>query len=268
MISLANILAISLYLAAAVYQSLFLMNKLQQPPKRSVLLSCGFIAVAAHAYSALNTIIHNQQIDLGLFRVSSLIFCFIVVISLLSMLRRPSAALLAILFPLASLSIIASSLSSPVHEVQISIGAGLLTHILSSILAYSLITIATMQATVLALQERHLKHHQLGGFLQALPPLQTMEQMLFELIWIGMGLLSLSLLSGILFIDDIFAQHLVHKTFFSFSAWIIFAILLWGRHQLGWRSNTAIRWTLGGFIALMLGYFGSKVVLELVLTQS
>jgi ABC-type uncharacterized transport system permease subunit len=68
------------------------------------------------------------------------------------------------------------------------------------------------------------------------------------------------------FIDDVFAQHLVHKIFFSVVAWCIFTILLWGRHQLGWRGQTAVRWTLGGFFALMLGYFGSKFVLEMLLT--
>ena len=80
-----------------------------------------------------------------------------------------------------------------------------------------------------------------------------------------MGLLTLSLVTGVIFVDDIFAQQLAHKTFFSILAWCIYAVLLWGRHQLGWRSQTAARWTFGGFVALMLAYFGSKFVLELLL---
>ncbi|MEE8058480.1 MAG: cytochrome c biogenesis protein CcsA [Pseudomonadales bacterium] len=267
MITIANTLAITLYLIATLYQGLFLLNKLEQAPKQTTLLSLGFIAVAAHSYSAMHTIYNGEHIDLGLFRISSLIFCFITAISLLSALRRPSINLLVVILPLAAVSIIVSSLSAPRHEMQNAINAGLFTHILSSILAYSLLTIAAVQAVTLALQNRHLKHHHIGSsILQALPPLQTMEQMLFELIWIGLGLLTLSLVSGVLFIDNIFAQHLVHKTFFSFSAWIIFAILLWGRHQLGWRGQTAIRWTLGGFVTLMVGYYGCKLVLEFILT--
>jgi ABC-type uncharacterized transport system permease subunit len=265
MISIASTIAITLYLIAAGYQTLYLLNKLPRPPKHTLLLGFGFIAVTTHAYSAILTIYHNQQIDLGFFRVSSLIFCFITAISLISLLRRPSSNLLVVLFPLAALSILATRFSAPMHEVQTEINAGMFTHILSSILAYSLMTIAAIQAITLALQERHLKHHHIGGILQTLPPLQTMEQMLFELIWIGMGLLSISLISGVLFIEDIFGQHLAHKTFFTIAAWLIFAILLWGRHQLGWRGQTAVRWTLGGFIALMLGYYGSKLVLELIL---
>ena len=133
--------------------------------------------------------------------------------------------------------------------------------------AYSMMTSAVIQASALALQERHVKHHHICGILGALPPLQSMEQVLFELIWIGMGLLTLSLLNGVIFIDDIFAQHLAHKTFFSILAWCIYATLLWGRHQLGWRSQTAARWTFGGFFALMLAYYGSKFVLELVISN-
>ena len=94
-----------------------------------------------------------------------------------------------------------------------------------------------------------------------------METLLFELIWVGLALLTLAIGSGIIYLDDIFAQHLVHKSTLSIAAWLIFAMLLWGRHQWGWRSQTAVRWTLGGFATLMLGYFGSKLVLELILTS-
>ena len=73
---------------------------------------------------------------------------------------------------------------------------------------------------------------------------------------------------GILFVEDIFAQHLVHKTALTIVAWILFSILLWGRYKLGWRSQTAVRFTLAGFALLMLAYFGSKLVLELVLQRT
>jgi ABC-type uncharacterized transport system permease subunit len=91
-----------------------------------------------------------------------------------------------------------------------------------------------------------------------------METLLFRIIALGYILLSLSLLSGVTYIDDIFAQHLVHKTVLSFAAWVVFAILLWGRWRFGWRGRTAVRWTLSGFGVLMLAYFGSKLVLEFI----
>ena len=92
-----------------------------------------------------------------------------------------------------------------------------------------------------------------------------MENLLFEILWIGIILLTLSLISGLIFIEDIFAQHLLHKTVLSIAAWITFALLLWFHYQWGWRSRKAVNWTVGGFSLLLLGYFGSKFVLELIL---
>jgi len=91
--------------------------------------------------------------------------------------------------------------------------------------------------------------------------------MLFELLWIGVSLLTIAIVSGFVFIDDIFAQSLVHKTVLTMIAWLLFSLLLWGHYQLGWRSQTAVRLTLAGFALLMLAFFGSKLVLELVLQR-
>lgn len=263
MIPITNTIAICLYLFVAGYQALFLLNRLEGPLKRSLLLGPGTIAVCAHAVSAIYTIYDGQHVDLGFFKVPSLIFWCVSVITLLGLSRRPTSNILVVLFPLAAMSILVSSLAAPVREVSIS--PGILVHILSSILAYSLLTIAAIQAFGLALQEHKLKHHHTGGILRALPPLQTMETTLFEILWASVIFLSVSILSGVVYIDDIFAQHLAHKTALSIAAWCMFSLLLWGRHQLGWRSQTAVRWTIGGFVSLMLAYFGSKLVLELIL---
>lgn len=91
-----------------------------------------------------------------------------------------------------------------------------------------------------------------------------MERLLFELIWIGMALLTASLVSGFIFVDNLFAQHLVHKTVLSIAAWLLYAVLLWGHKVQGWRSQRAVRWTVSGFFLLMLGFFGSKLVLETI----
>ena len=92
-----------------------------------------------------------------------------------------------------------------------------------------------------------------------------METLLFQMLALGFLLLTLSLLTGFLFLEDMFAQHLVHKTVLSLLAWLLFAVLLLGHWWLGWRGQTAIRWTIAAFVLLMLAYFGSKFVLELIL---
>jgi ABC-type uncharacterized transport system permease subunit len=83
----------------------------------------------------------------------------------------------------------------------------------------------------------------------------------------GLALLTLGIVAGFMFVEDFMAQHLLHKTVLSLIAWVIFAVLLWGRFRRGWRGRTAVRYTLAGFAVLMLGFFGSKFVLELILQR-
>lgn len=261
----ANLVALLLYLTASGYLLSCLWRK--KPAHRSLLLSWVGCALAVHALALYGLTVGERGFQVGFFRISSLIFWVINLIVLLSSLRKPLHNLFVLLLPLTVLGLLASLISSGTG-VQIELDYGLASHVVLSILAYSLLTIATLQALLLAWQNHQLKHKRPVGSISLLPPLQTMEALLFELLWAGEILLTLSLLSGVWFLDDLFAQHLAHKTSFAFGAWIIYAILLWGRHRLGWRGYTAIRWTLGGFALLMLAYFGSKLVLELILNQS
>ncbi len=263
---LVNGLAIVSYMVAAIYQGMFLINKQAlTSPNRSILLAFGVIGLIAHGIGIYTSVSEMATIDLSFFRVAPVIFWFIVLASLMELVRRPVNNLLLVVLPLAIVSIITSIINTPGPTVETQLSSGLFSHLISSFLAFSFMTIAAIQALTLAIQERLLKHHHIGGLLQALPPLQTMEHILFELIWVGMVLLTLSLSSGVFFVEDLSDQNLIHKIFFSFLGWVMFAVLLWGRHQNGWRGKTAIRWTIGGFVALVLGYFGSKFVLELLL---
>ena len=134
-------------------------------------------------------------------------------------------------------------------------------------MAYSLLSIAVAQAILLAIQDKYLHNKHPAGFLRSLPSLETMEILLFRIIGLGVLALSISLISGFLYLEDMFAQHLVHKTILSIIAWSVFVVLLWGRFKFGWRGKMAIKWSISGFTLLMLAYFGSKFVIELVLQQ-
>ncbi len=134
-----------------------------------------------------------------------------------------------------------------------------------SICAYSLLMIGTLQALLLALQEKLIKTKQVYKVIDVLPPLEAMEKLLIQIIVVGFFLLSLSLITGVVFVYDIFEQHLTHKTVLSALAWFIYAILLWGRWFLGWRGRRIINWAIGGFISLLLAYTGSKFILEFIL---
>lgn len=142
-------------------------------------------------------------------------------------------------------------------------------HMLVAMMAYSLLTIAALHALLMTVVERHLHHPAPPSILTKLPPLLTMEKLLFRIIWAGFVLLTLTLLSGVVFSKEVFGQSLTfsHKTLFGFISWGVFAALLAGRELYGWRGKIAVRWTLAGFIALLLAYIGSKFVLEIILNR-
>jgi ABC-type uncharacterized transport system permease subunit len=142
-------------------------------------------------------------------------------------------------------------------------------HLIIALAAFSLFTIASLQALTMAVLERRLREGPLPAFLQSLPPLLTMERLLFRIIAAGFVLLTLTLASGMLFSDELFGQPLrfTHKVVFAIAAWFIFAALLAGRRIYGWRGRVALRWTLAGFLALVLAYIGTKFVLEVLLRR-
>lgn len=231
-------------------------------PYITVLICLGILFHGAGAYFTIRT---ETGFDLGFFKVASLIFWVISIVVLLSSLRKPMWSLFLLLLPLTLIALGCATLANTDPSAVITLSPGIFAHILLSILSYSLLTIATLQAILLAYQNRMLKQKHPRGVMGLLPPLQTMEGLMFELLWAGEILLTLAILSGVIFIENILAQHLAHKTVFSIVSWIIYAILLWGRFRFGWRGAAAIRWALGGFAALMLAYFGSKLVLEIIL---
>jgi len=142
-------------------------------------------------------------------------------------------------------------------------------HLSLGMLAYSLFTIAALQALLMTLLERRLRGHTVAGPLASLSPLLTMESVLFKLIAVGFVLLTLTLITGAVFSETIFQQAMKfnHKTLFALISWLIFAALLAGRKLYGWRGRKALRWTLSGFSALLLAYVGSRFVLEVVLSR-
>ena len=140
-------------------------------------------------------------------------------------------------------------------------------HIGIALAAYSVLSLAELQAAFLGITDLALKRRSWRWEPRYFPPLSTMEQLLFQLIASGFTLLTLTILAGLLFIHDWFAQHLIHKTVLTIAAWLIFGGLLFGRWRYGWRGMRAVRLTLAGMALLLLAFFGSKFVLEHVLKR-
>jgi len=171
----------------------------------------------------------------------------------------------ALVLPLAAIApivpVVWSGQTTPVSTTSVRIHAAI------SIVTWAMLSLAALQALLLAWQERRLHTRRPGGVLRTLASLDTQERWLFRLIGIGFFLLSLSLASGLMFVEDMLSQHLAHKTALSCLAWAMFGTLLWGRRRHGWRGQTAVRWCLSGFVVLALAYFGSRLILEVLLDQ-
>lgn len=226
-----------------------------------------FVAVALHGALLYAGIVTDDGLHLGFFDVASLVAWVAALLLIVGAMRRPLDNLGLLVLPLAALLILPGVIWPEAHPVGVERNLGTEAHVLVSVLAFALLTIAACQSVLLAYQDYRLSHKRPGGLVQVLPPLKIQEELLFQLIALGFFALTLSLGTGVAFVDDMLAQHLAHKTVLSVMAWVIFGVLLWGRWRYGWRGRTAVRLSLVGFAVLSLAYFGSKFVLELVLER-
>ncbi len=261
---LLALISIVLYVAAAAALARPLLDRGRRTPHRAALIT-GTIAVLLHFTVLFG--IHRGAVDLHFFAALSLVSAVIAALTLIVNLTRPVAALGIILFPLAGLFLAIDEFLAPAtapFPLDWQIGL----HVIIALLAYSLLAISAVLALLLAAQERALRTRQLGPWARALPPLTQTESLMFRLIGAGFALLTLALLSGVLFVYNLHAQHQAHTAILSLVAWIIFGVLLVGRWRWGWRGHRAIYLTLAGMVILLLAFFGSKFVLEMILHRT
>lgn len=270
---LAHFLAAALYLGLAVHfwRTRWRGAVLDQPVKGLALWERGWLAAAL--------IFHGATLGMGIFPAGegSMHFGFAVALSMMTWLavalywiesfyaRMEGLQMLGL--PLAAVCTLLPWLLPGQHILANAASPTFRLHFLMAMLAYSLFTLAALHAVLMAVTEKRLHSGRLTPLFAGLPPLLTMEALLFRLIHIAFGLLTLTLLSGVLFSEHLFGKALPinHKTVFAVLSWLIFGALLVGRHRYGWRGRTALRWTLAGFAVLLLAYVGSRFVLEVIL---
>jgi ABC-type uncharacterized transport system permease subunit len=226
-----------------------------------------FVPLALHAFLLGRSLFAPDGLHLGLANALSAILWLTVLIYWIGNFFYRLDGLQALVLPLAAAAVILPGVMPPARALANTDLIAFKMHLLIAMLAYSLFTIASLHVLLMALIERRLHDGSVTQVLQKLPPLLTMEAMLFRIIWAGFILLTLTLGSGVVFSEELFgkAAPMNHKTVFGFLSWLIFAALLAGRHIYGWRGRMAVRWTLAGFLTLVLAYIGSKFVLEVLL---
>lgn len=261
------ILAAVFYMAAAgvLYKSI----EKQSSGWRSISLTFAIAGALFHTGVQINFWFSGSPLDVSLPHLLSLCALVIILVLISSTFTRNTlfdAGLVAL--PIAAgvvlLEWVLPHAAIPLNDVS----SGIAVHLISSVLAFGVLSIAGVYAMFVAIIDHFLRRHHLNPLVRTLPALEVLESLLFKLISVGFLLLTISLLSGLVFINDIFAQHLVHKTVLSIMTWLLFGLLLFGRWRYGWRGSLAVRMTLAGIILLLLSYFGSKLVLEIILGRN
>lgn len=239
--------------------------RLQRTPPAASVRFLLPLALLAHGALIYQSMLGQGDIRLGFGNSLSTILWLTALLYWLSSQGAPLARLQSWVSGLAAVSVLAMALFSATHVIPNSQALALRAHLVVSFLAYGLLAVAALHAVLMTLLEKQLHR---GAFLRdGAPPLLTLEAMLFRAIGIGFALLTLTVLSGVVFSEEIFGKALQfsHKIVFAILSWLVFGGLLLGRHYRGWRGRTALVWTITGFTLLLLAYLGTQFVLEVLL---
>jgi ABC-type uncharacterized transport system permease subunit len=228
------------------------------------------VALVLHGMLLYRRVVVADGLDLGVANaVSMLVWLTVVIYWLAGLAYQGLTGILGLMSPLALAAVLLQAAISSRHVVTYGANPIFTLHFAIAMLAYSLFIVATVHAVVMLAEEKWLHRGVLPPFLKRLPPLLEMEALLFRILLAAFVLLTLTVVSGVFFSEQLFGKPLTwsHKTVFAIVSWLIFGGLLAGHYFRGWRGRTAVQWTLAGFTALLLAYVGSKVVLELILKR-
>lgn len=259
-----GIIASILYLFATLVMLRTLRSN--NDANRPTLLTVSLLALLFHSCALWHLMITDTGLHLSLLPVATLIGAFGALVVVFASLYRSLEWVSVMVFPYCAITLqLAIWLKTGYAPKPLSYGLG--AHVLFSISAYALLALAACQSVLVMIQHQQLKGGHIRGLMRYFPPIQSMEAVLFELIGAGVALLTLAIGIGFIYLDDLFAQHLAHKTVLTLISWLVFVALLIGRHYLGWRGVTAVRFTLTGFSFLLLAFFGSQLVFEVILKR-
>lgn len=258
---LACYLACAAWLASSVYHA----GENAAHGRRVAGLALGAVAIVLHAVLLWQNLLAKPTLSFSIAETASLIGWPVGVMALgLSALRPRFAGMGSVLVVIAGIvaaTTVEGAGGYALEQQNWEIGA----HIVLSTVAYALVTIAVALAIAFVLLDRRLRNRRPLGWLRMLPSVEALEAATFQALAAGFVVLTFALFSGFIFVEDLFAQHLIHKTVMSCLAWVVFAVVLFGRWRFGWRGRVATTWALSGFALLALAYFGNKIVLESIL---
>jgi len=263
MITVFAVTGIIFYLAAAY----LLMGKIvnQQSPNKKLAIILSLVGAAAHIGYLSQAIVIAPGQNMSITNVLSLVSWLITASMLISASVMPNIILLPVVFGFSALTIAAAVFVPVTHIMHIQMQPGLVIHITLSLFAYGTLVIAFLYALQMSFITHKLKQKGASLLNSPLPPLMLVEGMLFKLLLVGTFLLVLSLISGFVFLDNMFSTMYAHKTLLSLIALVVYVFLLTGQRIWGWRGKQVIVLTVVGLLLLTLAYFGSRFVREVLL---
>jgi len=254
-------ITIFLYFAISGYQ--ILLIKKQNDTQALRLASFTVIPLLLHGWLLHLAIDTELGQNMSILNIFSMVFWLISVLIIISSIKRKLGILVMTILPISGLSLLASKYLGQQYLIDAS-APGYLIHILVSIAAFSVISLAAIQSIFVSKLDDRLRLHP-APTVRGMPALQDMENFLYILIWTGFILLTLAILTAVLFLTGQGNPIPLHKPILAIASWLVFAVFLVGRYQQGWRGKTATRWTISGFALLFLAYFGTRTVLEFIL---
>jgi ABC-type uncharacterized transport system permease subunit len=242
-----------------------LLRSVKRPRLEPLAWVLVLVSIIGHSDAIMQMMRLNGRFSIGLLEALSLLGWTLAVLACVISIDKHNRVLGAILLLSAAIGAAAGAATHPGGSyTEATAGWELTAHILLSMGAAALLFAAAVTALLLVFLDRRLRSRRVANLSGGLPPLDTLEKIMFRLVAAGFGLLTLALITGFFFVTNLFAQNLVQKTVLSLLAWLIFGVLLVGRLRFGWRGRSAVRWTLSGFAILAIAYFGVKFVLEYV----
>lgn len=260
---LLDFLCFCLYIAASgvIVNGLFH----HQGPNRRLSFVLVSVAIGLHLIILNGDIFIEPGQNMSMLNVASLISWLISVTMLAASFSLPNTILLPVVFSFTGLLVVLNSIVPDTHIMHINVQPALLVHISLALFAYAVLGIALLYALQLSYINMRLKEKNASLLHSSLPPLMAVEGILFKLLLVGTTLLTLSLVSGFMFLGDMFAKEQAHKTVLSIMAWIVFTGVVVGHFKFGWRGKPIIGATIVGSVLLTLAYFGSRFVKEIIL---
>lgn len=259
-----SLTAALLYFSALILIIPGLSGPKQIPTKSVFFTACA--ALALHAYLLFDLILAGNGQNLSILNVASLISFIVASITTALMFKMRIWVLLPVVYGFSAINLAAATLLPGAFITHLETHPELLLHISLALFSYSTLMIATLYTIQLAWLDHQLKNKKTLMINPNLPPLMAVERQLFNIILIGELLLTLTLITGFFFVNDILLQGKAHKVVLSAMAWVVYGTLLWGHYRLGWRGRRVIWISIVGAFLLTLAYFGSRFVREIIIS--